>query len=81
VRVGPVARASGGKAVRGQAWQRVWAVVGMNTLDVAVRVRRQRRVRLGRHNPGERREGRVDVDGRVLVLFSHELCAENRRWV
>jgi hypothetical protein len=57
-------------------WVRVWAVVGTGTLDVAVRVRRQRRVRLGRHNPAERREGRVDVDGWALVLFFHECAKE-----
>ena len=64
-------------AVRGEAWMwvRVCAVVGMGTLDVAECVRWQRRVRLGRHNPGERREGRVDVDVWALVPFFHE-CAK-----
>lgn len=70
--MGPVA-CTRGNAVRGEAWVWVWmyAVVGAGTLDVAVCVCWCGRVRLGGHNPSERREGRVDVDGRVLVLFFH----------
>lgn len=46
---------------------------GLGTLDVAVGVCWRGRVRLGRHDPSERREGRVnmDVGELVLVFFAH----------
>ena len=38
---------------------------GTGALDVAVGICMCRRVRLGGHDPGEGREGRVDKEGRV----------------
>jgi len=45
----------------------------VGVLDVTVGVCWRGRVRLGGHDPSERREGRVDVDvdELVLVLFAH----------
>jgi len=51
---------------RGVTWVRVWAVVGVDALDVAVCVCGRGRVGLGSHDPSKRREGRVDV---LLFLF------------
>jgi hypothetical protein len=43
----------------------------VDVLDVTVGVCWRGRVRLGGHDPGERREGRVDGEELVLVLFAH----------
>jgi hypothetical protein len=45
----------------------------VGVFDVAVGVYWRGRVRLGGHDPSERREGRVDVDADELVLmpFAH----------
>ena len=45
--------------------------VGVGILDVAIGVCCARRVRLGGHDPGERREGRVDVGRQMLAFFAH----------
>ena len=56
-----------GSAERGVTGARVWAVVSVGALDVAVCVCGRGRVGLGSHDPSKRREGRVDV----LLLFFH----------
>jgi len=52
--------------VREEAW-----VMSLGVSDVAVCVSLGGRVRLGSHYPSERREGRMDVDGFILVFFAH----------
>lgn len=52
--------------VREEAW-----VMSLSVSDVAVGVSLRGRVRLGSHHPSERREGRMDVDGFILVFFAH----------
>jgi hypothetical protein len=71
VMVGMVVARTRGNAVRREGCVRVWAVVGMGTLDVSVCVRRCGRVRLGGHDPSERRKRGVDVGRSVLMLFFH----------
>jgi hypothetical protein len=44
---------------------------GAGVLDVAVSVYWRGRVRMGGHDPSERRERRVDVGKLVLVPFAH----------
>jgi hypothetical protein len=49
------------------------ASVGTGVSDIAIGVRWRGWVRLGGHDPGNRREGRVGVlaDGQLLALFVH----------